>query len=389
MPLDHQELVRQIEAISPTLKTSFSSLENNVLDALSLYNEARETEWRELVLSRQIPQSLGYPVSGLRQNQAIEQSTRVYTVVATDGSVIPPDRHAGTSLYHVINTGQVMLRYGPGSDAEINSNTRFFVGDITDEEQETLTPQVIDLKRDFYEIAASFDLAVKYKADLVLMDGPLTMWGSRDRNDQDSVSLRQGYYQILGRFKENQIPIVGYISNTHSQAVTNSLRLLLSERPQLTLLDFEGGPGPTKTKPARGKQKGKLTGIAGVQDADLYRQVLSPGHYSEVFQTAFSEPKELTTYIDQVCFLYWRTDNEIVRLEFPLWVVEKGLIPAAMSLVQDQNRRGQGYPVALMEAHESAVLRPGDRELLRILLEENGLLQPESEKGRSKRLRGI
>jgi GNAT superfamily N-acetyltransferase len=215
------------------------------------------------------------------------------------------------------------------------------------------------------------------------------MWGSRDRNDQDSVSLRQGYYQILGRFKENQIPIVGYISNTHSQAVTNSLRLLLSERPQLTLLDFEGGPGPTKTKPARGKQKGKLTGIAGVQDADLYRQVLSPGHYSEVFQTAFSEPKELTTYIDQVCFLYWRTDNEIVRLEFPLWVVEKGLIPAAMSLVQDQNRRGQGYPVALMEAHESAVLRPGDRELLRILLEENGLLQPESEKGRSKRLRGI
>lgn len=388
MPLDQKELVRQIEASTRGLKNSHNLLEKNVLDALALYKEAREDVWRELVLSRQISQSLGYPISGLRQNQAIGQATGAYTVVATDGSVIPPDRHAGTSLFHVINTGQVMLRYGPISNAEIDSNTRFFVGDITDEEQEALTPQVIDLKRDFYEIAAGFDLGVKYKADLVLMDGPLTMWGSRDRNDQDSITLRQGYYQILARFKENQIPIVGYISNTHSQAVTNSLRLLLTERPQPTLFDMGNGPA-VKSKSSRGKGKGKLAGITGVQDSDLFRSLLSPGHYSEVFQTAFSEPKELASYIEEVCFLYWRTENEIVRLEFPLWVAEKGLVPALMTLIQDQNRRGQGYPVALMEAHESAVLRPADRELLRILLEEYGVLQQESEKGRSKRLRGI
>jgi hypothetical protein len=42
-----------------------------------------------------------------------------------------------------------------------------------------------------------------------------------------------------------------------------------------------------------------------------------------------------------------------------------------------------------MEAHEQAVLRGGDRALIRNMLEQEGLLEEESEKGRSKRLRGL
>jgi hypothetical protein len=389
MPLDPQELLRQIEAAAPNLKTSFQHLESSVETALDIYKTAQAEEWRNLARNSQSRQALGYPhpETELRQNIAVGETSAPYTVVATDGSVIPPDRHNGTALYHVINTGRVMLRYGPDSQAEIDSQTLFFAGDVTEEEQESSAPMVIDLKRDLYELTAGLDLARQHQADLVLMDGPLTMWNSRTLTDKQSNEMRQGYYNLLSTFSEERIPIVGYISNTHSQAVTNSLRLLLQEQPQTSMFDM--GERPARPKAASGKRKERLSGLSGVHDALLFQHLLAVDHHSEVFKTAFSEPKELAEHIQEVCFVYWRTANEIVRLEFPEWVAAPEILSKVMSQIHNQHRLGQGYPVALMEAHESAVLRGDDRELLRILLEERGLLLSESEKGRSKRLRGV
>ncbi len=393
MPLDPHDLLRQIEAAAPELKVGFNRLAGSIEEALAIYRAAEAAHWQDFALRKQAEYALGYPLDGLHQNRAVEEPPSAYTVVATDGSVIPPDRHNGTALYHVINTGRVMLRYGAGSQAELDSRTRFYAGDVSsEEEQESSAPLVIDLKRDLAELAEGFDLAQRYEADLMLMDGPLTMWTSRDRTGDQVNKIRQDYYATLEAFKVARIPIVGYISNTHSQGVTNSLRLLRLEQPQATLFDLPDDPPQSvaATVPkARAKRRDRPTGLTGVQDAMLFERLLGPDHYSEVFKTAFSEPKELAAHIEEICFVYWRTPQEVVRLEFPQWVAEAGLLPRVASLVYEQYRRGQGYPVALMEAHESAVLRQADRELLRILLEERGLLQAESEKGRSKRLRGI
>jgi NurA-like 5'-3' nuclease len=52
-----------------------------------------------------------------------------------------------------------------------------------------------------------------------------------------------------------------------------------------------------------------------------------------------------------------------------------------------------GYPLALQEAHEQAVVSPADREAFRLLVEEalarRGLPVYTSEKQRSKRLRSL
>ena len=63
------------------------------------------------------------------------------------------------------------------------------------------------------------------------------------------------------------------------------------------------------------------------------------------------------------------------------------------SLVLDQCRRGPGYPVALMESHEQAVITTTDRQHFAALVEDS--LQDQklptytSEKNRSKRLRWV
>lgn len=96
----------------------------------------------------------------------------------------------------------------------------------------------------------------------------------------------------------------------------------------------------------------------------------------------------------QVHFFYLKLDEEIARVEIPSWVAENsGLIDLVHSLVLDQCQRGHGYPVALMEAHEKAVVTNADRErfwqLVELSLAEDRLYVRSSGKSQSKRLRWI
>ncbi|GAH84205.1 unnamed protein product, partial [marine sediment metagenome] len=69
------------------------------------------------------------------------------------------------------------------------------------------------------------------------------------------------------------------------------------------------------------------------------------------------------------------------------------LLNLAHALILDQCRRGQGYPVALSEAHEQAVVTGADREtfwqLVESLLVDEHLPSPSSAKSQSKRTRWV
>jgi hypothetical protein len=71
----------------------------------------------------------------------------------------------------------------------------------------------------------------------------------------------------------------------------------------------------------------------------------------------------------------------------------KDLVGLTHRLVLDQCQRGQGYPVALSEAHEQAVVTTADRENFWQLVEANLVAEhlptPTSGKSRSKRTRWV
>ncbi|MBD2020554.1 DNA double-strand break repair nuclease NurA, partial [Leptolyngbya sp. FACHB-36] len=57
--------------------------------------------------------------------------------------------------------------------------------------------------------------------------------------------------------------------------------------------------------------------------------------------------------------------------EFPAWVADNPmLLDSALSLTIAQVQKGFGYPVALAEAHNQAVVRGGDRTRFFALLEQ-------------------
>jgi len=78
----------------------------------------------------------------------------------------------------------------------------------------------------------------------------------------------------------------------------------------------------------------------------------------------------------------------------PRWVAENGdLLGIVHALVLDQCRRGQGYPVALSEAHEQAVVTAADKagfwQLVESLCIEEKIPTLTSAKSFSKRTRWV
>ena len=96
----------------------------------------------------------------------------------------------------------------------------------------------------------------------------------------------------------------------------------------------------------------------------------------------------------QVYFFYLRLEDEIARVEIPEWIaMRQDLLNLTHNIVLDQCKRGQGYPVALSEAHEKAVVTGADREQFWELVEES-LIEERinsytSTKNRSKRTRWV
>jgi NurA-like 5'-3' nuclease len=128
--------------------------------------------------------------------------------------------------------------------------------------------------------------------------------------------------------------------------------------------------------------------IEGVTDAMLFGQVLAPGERSAVFRSASQVLGEYGAHA--VHFFYVHVGSEIARVEAPEWVVESpDLLERVHAVVVDQAEKGGGYPLALIEAHEKAVVRSAEREAFFRLLEEmlvrKGLPGAISSKGWSKR----
>jgi len=217
------------------------------------------------------------------------------------------------------------------------------------------------------------------------MDGSLILWGPQAEFHPASVreafleeGLLPAWDRIQALSRHRELALAGYISHPGSMEVVNLLRLALCPH-QVALCE--------RCPPAARE----CDALAGLRDRDLFGKLLGPGQRSPVFVTGSSVVRQRYRQ-HQVCFFYLHTGEEIGRVEVPQWVADPPeLLELAHALVWDQVQRGRGYPVALAEAHEQAVVTPADREFFWALVDqalgEVGLPTATSAKSRSKRLK--
>ena len=130
-----------------------------------------------------------------------------------------------------------------------------------------------------------------------------------------------------------------------------------------------------------------------MQDRELFINLLAQGERSALF---ISPSKIVGRHYGahHIYFFYLRVDDEIARIEVPRWVaMDENLLNLTHTLVLEQCQRGHGYPVALSEAHEKAVVTNADKEqfwqLVESSLVDEKLPGLSSAKSRSKRTRWI
>jgi hypothetical protein len=324
-----------------------------------------------------------------------------FTVMAVDGSQIDVDRHL-SAQYYLINIGSVILSYGSNPDAILDSYPNLY----SDEKDLIMTAPdgrgyaqpiegaLLGIKRSIEECqrlaAMAADVPVGASA-LALIDGSLILWGLVSKDYPEFVReelIDRGFLHCLNAIrmlsKDRTMAIASYISFPRSTDVVNALRIIICPNEISDCDRYCAEITPSK----RGCQA-----ISGVRDRDLFYNLLADGERSSLFISR-SSIVEKRYGIHRIYFFYLRVYDEVARIEIPQWVAtDENLLNLTHCLVLDQCRRGHGYPVALSEAHEQAVVTGADREnfqrLLEITLAEEHLPITISAKSYSKRAKWI
>lgn len=369
------------------LATALRTLQDPGLDHRELASKISNAKTSWLVGQPLEPPATKYPCPALPAD---------FTIIATDGSNIDIDRHQAVRCY-LINTGRVTLTYGSKPGASLTAVPNLYADDehMVIPNPGTGRDQVIDANllgiiRSIEEWRALAELASGLPPEssaLALIDGTLIQWGLEGKTYPQFVKdtlLVKGFLRCLDDIKKlndiRRLPMASYISFPGGADVVNALRIALC-------------PGDVINDDACAKCRTKeCEQVNGLRDRDIFNDTLAPGERSGLFA---SSSTILEQYGDhKVCFFYLNAGGETGRVEVPKWVADdRKLLDLTHALIYDQCRRGQGYPVALSEAHEQAVITGADREnfwrLVEAAMSEQHIDRPGSAKSLSKRTRWL
>lgn len=394
--LDLSRVVKQITEMVTRLKTGRRErLEriNYAVDILRRQADKLDSLKKKIALSK-TTWLVAEPEETLDRHVPAQDTPSDFAVIATDGSHIDVDRHHAAHCF-LINIGAVVLRYGTSPDALLDSQPVVYSDDadlmIASPDGLREVPvegNLLGVKRSVEECRRLAELAHELPSGSIalgLVDGSLILWNLEAYPEfVTETLLDKGYLTHLEEIhrltRDKQIVVASYISFPRSTDVVNALRVALCPRE---FVDSDRCTTCITRECSR---------ISGVRDRDLFAGLLEPGERSALFISPSKIQKRYGKHV--VYFFYLRLNGEIARVEVPRWVAEdKTRLDLVHTLVVDQCRRGQGYPVALSEAHEKAVVTGADRDnfwrMVDESLVEEHLPVTESEKSRSKRTRWI
>lgn len=289
---------------------------------------------------------------------AVQKVDYSHVVFSVDGSQIYPDRHNVLSCC-LINTGSVVLPYScEGKRVQLFSDPTVFAG--VDENQQPFTTDGVNCKRQELELRAGLDLGKQIKKEygtdvpcVLFFDGSLIFWHLSSKEIDVRDHFLNAYLALLDELYQEQTLLCWYISMPKSKELMSLVRLYLCN------FDVE--------------KKELYESVDSVIDSGIMYSVLEPYTRSIVFSNHSSISAYYPNHL-RPFFFYVHTGTEIGRVEIPSWVAQdEAKINLIAQIVIDQCIKGGGYPVALAEAHEQAVVKGPDREFFYHFLQKMGM----------------
>ncbi len=313
--------------------------------------------WMEALARRAAAPKAAWPAAQCPEPPSVVKSLpgpapETYTALATDGSQIPLDRHAVAPCF-LLNVGKIVLHYGSGERPCLTSQATLHYKDediyLNDGEADAavISEKEVATRRMLAESAALAALIAQHhtREAIALVDDPLILvFADQREKTDDQRKIVEDFCAMLQAAQTARTPVVGYVSRPGARDVIGALRLTLC------------------ADDCAHDAQSPCTELARLIDAPLFARLLpQPGDRSPMF---VSEARSLALYphAQRILFFYLNVGTEIARIEIPQWVAEDAaLLDRVHVLSYDQACKGQGYPVALAEAHERAVVRGPER----------------------------
>ncbi|WP_427159656.1 DNA double-strand break repair nuclease NurA [Aliinostoc sp. HNIBRCY26] len=413
--LDLTKLARQMQGLSQHLSQEAVASRQRLELAQQHFQKAIESQqevialqekWRDRILF-----ASATPLEPLNTCIDIPTPPKVHTVIATDGSQIAPNHHEIAYCY-LLNIGRVVLHYGQNRYPIMDSLPEVFYRpeDLYMSRQWGIkTEDWMSYRRTASEAmvlaelakglgsawgargrgaggrgAGEAGMAGEEKSNsqfpnpqssipnpqypvpspqspiptLAMVDGSLIYWFLEqlptDARDRILPPILEAWQQM----RDVQIPLMGYLSASRNVEGVNFLRLLACPHPAPDCVSY--CPNQLEKVPCKVFEP--------LRDTALWTTQLKPGQRGPLWR---SNNRILELYGDQtIYFCYVHVGTEIARIEIPSWVAENtDMLNQALGLMLAQVQKGYGYPVAIAEAHNQAVVRGGDRSRFFALLE--------------------
>jgi len=366
--LDLTKLARQMQGISQhlTLEAAASRQRLDLAQKLLTAAYAQQAElvqlqqkWRDRILF-----VAAAPVEPLNTGIDLPVPPAVHTVIATDGSQIAPNHHEIAYCY-LINVGRIVLHYGQNRQPLLDSLPEVFYRpeDLYISRQWGIrTEEWMGYRRTASEatILAELACAVQTKVPtLAMVDGSLIYWFLEQMPESARDHILPPILEAWSQLRDSGIPIMGYISASRSGEALNFLRLQACPHSVPDCITY--CPNQLEKAPCQV--------LDPLRDTALWTIQLKPGQRSALWR---SSARIIDLYgAHAIYFCYIHVGTEIARIEIPAWVAENpDLLDQSLGLMLAQVQKGYGYPVALAEAHNQAVVRGGDRTRFFALLEQ-------------------
>lgn len=372
--LDLTKLAGQIPGISQHLRMEAAASRQRLELAQQLLLQShgrqdelvqRQQKWRDRMTF-----TAATPVEPLDTRIDLTSAPESHTIFATDGSQIAPSHHEIAYCY-LINVGRVMLHYGQSLYPLLDSLPEVFYRpeDLYVSRQWGIrTEEWMGYRRTVSEISMLAEMACRWVnppgphfdiPNLAMVDGSLTYWFLEGLPGEARDRILPPILDAWNQLRSVSVPLIGYLSASRSIEAINFLRL--------QACPHEAPDCMTHCANIIDKLPCQL--IDPLRDAMMWASLLQPGQRSPLFR---SSARILDLYdTHRTYFCYVHVGTEVARVEMPEWVAQNAsLFEQSLCLMLAQVNKGFGYPVALAEAHNQAVVRGGDRARFFALLEQ-------------------
>lgn len=368
--LDLTKLAQQMQGISQHLTLEATATRQRLERAELLMAQAYDQQ-AELVANQELWRdrltfTAATPIEPLDTRIDIDTAPQAHTVIATDGSQIAPSHHEIAYCY-LINIGRIVLHYGQSKLPLLDSIPEAFyrAEDLYVSRQWGIrTEEWMSYQRTALEAGMLAELAQALGSEqmaptIAQVDGSLIHWFLEPLPAEARDRILTPILTAWDQLRAIDVPLVGYISASRSGEALNFLRLQSCAYLAPDCVTHCSGQ----------VERAPCQVLDPLKDTALWAKRLQPGQRSPLWR---SSARIQDYYGDHaIHFCYVHVGSEIARIEVPAWVAQdESMFNTALSLTLAQVQKGYGYPVALAEAHNQAVVRGGDRARFFALLEQ-------------------